>query len=345
MLRRKRSRPMIDLKDDLIVSTSPHVRNELTVQRVMGDVLIALAPAFIISVYFFGLRALLLVAAAVVAAVATEAVAQKIMKVKIAVSDLSAVITGVLLAFNLPAGTPLWMAAVGSIVAIGVAKMSFGGLGKNIFNPALIGRAVLLSSFPVVMTKGWLKPLWYSEPGYSFLSISVANPDGSALDAISSATPLIKTGPADPASLLDLVLGRCGGCIGETCAVALIIGGLYLLLRGHISWQMPLGYLGSFFVLMLLLGGDGAEGAVRHLFMGGLMLGAWFMATDMVTSPLTSRGQLVGGVLCGLLTFAIRLKGGYPEGVSYSILIMNAATPLIDKVTVPKKYGAVKKNA
>jgi electron transport complex protein RnfD len=141
------------------------------------------------------------------------------------------------------------------------------------------------------------------------------------------------------------VLGRCGGSIGETCAVALIIGGLYLLWRGHISWQMPLGYLGSFFVLMFLLGGDGADGAVRHLFMGGLMLGAWFMATDMVTSPLTLRGQLLGGVLCGLLTFVIRLKGGYPEGVSYSILIMNAATPLIDKLTVPKKYGAVKKNA
>ena len=304
----------------------------------MFDVVLALIPAVAAGVYFFGGRALCIVLISVATAVGTEAILQRLMRKPITVADCSAIITGILLALNLPPAAPYWLPIVGAVVAIAIAKMVFGGLGKNIFNPALIGRAVLLAAYPVAMTKGWLKPLWWH--GRGFFTNAVANPQGAAFDAISCATPLVKEGVPDPFALGDLIIGKVGGCIGETSAICIIIGGLYLLARKRILWQMPVAYIGSFVLLTALFGGARHMTVVQEVFAGGLMLGAWFMATDMVTSPLTGKGQLVGGILCGLLTFVIRLKGGYPEGVSYSILIMNVATPLIDRYTQPRRFGA-----
>jgi len=328
---------------ELIVTTSPHIRKDVSVKRVMADVLIALAPASLVGVYFFGFRSALVLAVCVVAAMAAEALTQKIFKWELTIGDCSAVVTGLLLGLNLPPGVPLWIAAVGSVFAIVIAKLAFGGLGKNIFNPALAGRVMLLAAWPVAMTKGWLKPEWWKQSGFSFWDFGVADRFGVAVDVISSATPLVKGGAqADPYTLLDLFIGRVGGCIGETSALALLIGAAYLIYKRHIYWQLPVSFVATTGILMLIFGG--AEGYftgdfLMHLFAGGLILGAFFMATDMVTSPITIRGQIIMGIGCGLLTFLVRLKGGPPEGVSYSILLMNAATPLIDRYTVPRRFG------
>jgi len=330
-----------ELKEPLVVSVSPHFRGTDTIRSVMADVVIALIPAMVAGVYFFGGRVVWILLISVAAAVGTEAILQKLMRKAITVADCSAIITGILLALNLPPGAPYWLPVVGAVVAIAIAKMVFGGLGKNIFNPALIGRAVLLAAYPVAMTKGWLKPFWWH--GRGFFASAVADAQGAALDAISSATPLVKEGAADPFTIADLIIGKVGGCIGETSALCILIGGIYLLVRRRILWQMPVAFIGSFALLMALFGvarhPEPLDRVLVEVFAGGLMLGAWFMATDMVTSPLTGRGQFIGGVLCGLLTFLIRLKGGYPEGVSYSILLMNMATPLIDRYTQPRRFG------
>jgi electron transport complex protein RnfD len=326
-----------ELKDPLVVSVSPHFRGKDTIQRVMLDVVLALVPAVAVGVYFFGGRTLWIILISIATAVATEAILQKLTRKPITVLDFSAVITGILLALNLPPAAPYWLPVIGSVVAIAIAKSVFGGLGKNKFNPALIGRAVLLLAYPIAMTKGWLKPLWWQ--GQGFFTSTVADFQGAAFDAISSATPLVKEGTPDPFTLTDLIIGKVGGCIGETSAVCILIGGLYLLLRKRIYWQMPVSFIGSFALMMALFGGTRHLGVVQEICAGGLMLGAWFMATDMVTSPMTGTGQFTGGVLCGLLTFLIRLKGGYPEGVSYSILIMNAARPLIDLWAQPRRFG------
>jgi electron transport complex protein RnfD len=304
----------------------------------MFDVVLALLPIVAAGVYFFGARALWIVLISVAAAVATEAGLQRLMRKPISVADCSAIITGILLALNLPPAAPYWLPVIGAVVAIAVAKMIFGGLGRNIWNPALVGRAVLIAAYPVAMTKGWLKPLWWQ--GQGFFTSTVADAQGAALDAISCATPLVKEGTPDPFTLGDLFVGKVGGCIGETSAILIIIGGLYLLARKRILWQMPVAYIATFALLAALFGGARSLTVAEELLAGGLMLGAWFMATDMVTSPLTGKGQLIGGILCGLLTFVIRLKGGYPEGVSYSILMMNMAAPLIDRYTQPKRFGA-----
>lgn len=333
---------MLEIKEPLVVSVSPHFRGTDTIQRVMLDVVIALILPVVAGVYFFGGRVLWILAICVATAVCTEAVLQRLMRKAVTVTDCSAMITGVLLALNLPPGVPYWLPAVGAIVAIAIAKMVFGGLGKNIFNPALIGRAVLLSAYPVAMTKGWLKPLWWH--GQGFFASRVADVQGAAFDALSSATPLVKEATPDAFTLADLIIGKVGGCIGETSAICILVGGLYLLVRKRIFWQMPVAYIGSFALFMTLFGGTRHLTVPEEVFAGGLMLGAWFMATDMVTSPLTGRGQIIGGILCGLLTFLIRLKGGYPEGASYSILLMNVATPLIDKYTEPRRFG-VKQSA
>jgi len=335
---------VVDIDRRLIVSTSPHIHGPLDVTRIMRDVLVALLPALIAATCLFGARVLVVTAISVAAAVLTEAVCQRVMGGRPTTGDLSAVVTGVLLAFNLPPGIPLWVPALGGVFCIVFGKMVFGGLGKNIFNPALIGRAALLVSFPVAMTRTWLKPLWWQSPSLSFFSIN-----WTAVDTVTSATPLIKGATPDPFTLLDLFVGKVGGSIGETSAVCLLVGGLYLLCRGHVRWQMPVSFIGVTAIMMFLAGTSGgladrAAFTAVQICAGGLMLGAWFMATDMVTSPLTGRGQLVGGTLCGLMTFVIRRWGGYPEGVSYAILMMNAATPLIDKFTMPKKYGAGKGN-
>ncbi len=315
-----------------LVSSSPHIRSGESTQRIMLDVIIALMPALFAGVLYFGFGALTLTVTAVVFAVATEAVMQKIMGKPVTVNDLSAAVTGLLIAFNVPATLPLWIVAVGSIFAIAIVKQCFGGLGFNFINPALAARAMLLASWPVRMTT-WVAP---------------------GADAVSTATPLaiIKgglqgaeaAGQAIP-NVMNLFLGNIGGCIGETSALALIIGGAYLLYRGVISHRIPVAYIATVAVLAFLFGGFDPFVMVYHVFAGGLFLGAIFMATDYSTSPMSARGQIIFGIGCGFLTSVIRFYGGYPEGVSYSILLMNLATPLIDRYTMPKKFGEVKKSA
>ena len=311
-----------------LVSSSPHIRSGETTQKIMLDVIIALMPALLAGVFYFGLNALTLTAVAVVFAVATEVVMQKILGKPVTVNDLSAVVTGILIAFNVPVTLPLWMVAVGSIFAIAIAKQCFGGLGFNFINPALAARAMLLASWPVRMT-GWVKP---------------------GADAVSTATPLaiLKGGEAAGQALpglWDMFIGNIGGCIGETSALALIIGGAYLLYRRVISYRIPLVYIATVAVLSFLFGGFDANTMIYNVLAGGLFLGAIFMATDYSTSPMTPKGQIIFAIGCGFLTSIIRFYGGYPEGVSYSILIMNVATPLIDKYTMPRKFGEVKKSA
>jgi len=311
-----------------LVSSSPHIRSGETTQRIMLDVIIALMPALLAGVFYFGLNALTLTAVAVAFAVATEAVMQKILGKPVTVNDLSAVVTGILIAFNVPVTLPLWMVAVGSIFAIAIAKQCFGGLGYNFINPALAARAMLLASWPVRMT-GWVAP---------------------GADAVSTATPLaiLKGGEAAGQALpglWDMFIGNIGGCIGETSVLALIIGGAYLLYRRVISYRIPLVYIATVAVLSFLFGGFDADTMIYNILAGGLFLGAIFMATDYSTSPMSPKGQIIFAIGCGFLTSLIRFYGGYPEGVSYSILIMNVATPLIDKYTMPRKFGEVKKSA
>lgn len=306
------------------VSSSPHIRASYTTQGIMADVLIALSPAMIVAVYFLGIRALLVTVLSVTSCVFFEAVWQKVVKQPVSVRDLSAVVTGVLLAFNLPVSAPIFLPIVGAFVAIIMAKQFFGGLGQNFINPALAARAVLLASFPQAMTD-------FSMPG---------------VDGISSATPLalLKAGEAAP-SLMDVFLGNIGGSIGEISALALLIGLAYLLLKKVISIKVPAIYVGTVFILTYVLGRGGMFNAnpLYEVMTGGLFLGAFFMATDYSTSPSTPKGEVIFALGCGILTTVIRLYGGYPEGVSYSILIMNLAVPLIDKYTAPKPFGTVKK--
>ncbi|HYE81274.1 MAG TPA: RnfABCDGE type electron transport complex subunit D [Clostridia bacterium] len=311
-----------------LVSSSPHIRSGETTRRVMLDVIIALMPALFAGVLYFGFRALTLTVTAVVFAVAAEAVMQKIMGKPITVNDLSAAVTGILIAFNVPVTLPLWIVAIGAVFAIAIVKQCFGGLGFNFINPALAARAMLLASWPVDMT-GWVAP---------------------GADAVSTATPLgiMKGGEAAGQALPDiwnLFIGNIGGCIGETSVLALIIGGAYLLYRGVINHRIPAAYIATVAVLTFLFGGFDPVGMVYHVFAGGLFLGAIFMATDYTTSPMSARGQIIFAIGCGILTSVIRFFGGYPEGVSYSILLMNLATPLIDRYTMPRKFGEVKKSA
>jgi len=320
------------MENRLIVSSSPHIRSDETISRIMLDVIIALLPATLASIYFFRFNALKLIVLSIASAVITEAVFQKARKKPVTINDLSAVVTGLLLAFNIPPSAPWWIPVVGSAFAIAIAKQFFGGLGHNFMNPALAGRAMLLASWPTIMTN-WVTP---------------------GADAVSTATPLaiLKVNTAASAeqvagtlpSLFDMFIGNIGGCLGETSALLLIIGGIYLLYRKVITWRIPFTYIGTVAVMMLIFGG-GFENMLYHLLAGGLILGAFFMATDYASSPVTKKGQIIYGIGAGLLTAIIRLKGGYPEGVSYSILLMNVAAPLIDKYTSPKVFGEVKQNA
>ncbi len=308
-----------------IVSSSPHVRGSFSTQGIMRDVLIALAPAMIVAAYFLGLRSLLVVLVTVISCVAFEALWQKVNKQPISIGDLSAVVTGVLLAFNLPAHIPMYIPIIGAFVAIIVAKQFFGGIGQNFINPALGARAVLLASFPVAMTD-------YSTSG---------------LDGISSATPmaLSRAGESGP-SLIDLFVGNMGGSIGEISALALLIGLGYLLVRKIIHIRIPAVFVGTVFILTYVLGAISGVtvNPFYEIMAGGLFLGAFFMATDYSTSPATPKGELIFALGCGILTTFIRVfSSGYPEGVSYAILIMNLTVPLIDKYTVPRPFGAVKK--
>ena len=312
------------MDNKLIVSSSPHIRGPHTTRGIMADVLIALSPAMIIAVYFLGIRALMVTGLSVASCVFFEAVWQKTVKAPMTIGDLSAVVTGVLLAFNLPVSAPAYLPIVGGFVAIIMAKQFFGGIGQNFINPALAARAVLLASFPQAMTD-------FTMPG---------------VDGVSSATPLalLKTGESLP-SLMDVFIGNIGGSIGEISALALLIGLGYLLFKQVINIKIPAIYVGTVFILTYVLGRDGMFSAnpIYEIMTGGLFLGAFFMATDYATSPSTPKGEVIFALGCGVLTTVIRLYGGYPEGVSYSILIMNLAVPLIDKYTAPKPFGTVKK--
>ena len=290
---------------NFVVSGTPHVRSKESIQSIMRDVIIALVPATAAGIYYFGLRALILIVAAIISAVFFEWLYEKITKKPVTINDLSAVVTGLLLAMNLPASAPVWVAIVGSAFAIIFAKQLFGGLGQNFINPALAGRAFLLASYPTEMTT-WVVP------------------NGLAADAATYATPLaqLKNGTLD-ASLGQLVLGQVGGTIGETCAIALIIGGIYLLYKHVISWKIPVIYIATVFILFAVIGRHGMRMPLQEIFAGGVMLGGIFMATDYASSPVTPRRQVIFAVGAGLLTYLIRTFGGYPEGVSYSILIMN----------------------
>ncbi|MDD3087969.1 MAG: RnfABCDGE type electron transport complex subunit D [Candidatus Omnitrophica bacterium] len=312
------------MRDNLLVSTSPHLHKKESVKMIMWLVTLSLVPSGLAGIFIFGLGALWVMALAVAAAVITEFALQAVTRRKITVLDGSAVLTGLLLAYNLPADVPFWLPVVGAVFSIAIGKQVFGGLGQNIFNPALVGRVFLMASWPKYMTT-FVKPMSY--------------------DAVTSATPLaaLTEGKAlENISYLDLFLGNRPGCIGEVCILALLIGAAFLLLRKYISWHIPFSYIFTTGLLSYVFGAKTlfAGDWISHILSGGLVLGAFFMATDYVTSPLTYKGQLVFGIGCGLITVVIRLWGGYPEGVSYAILIMNAATPMIDRYTRPRIYGS-----
>ncbi|MEG1616558.1 MAG: RnfABCDGE type electron transport complex subunit D [Bacteroidales bacterium] len=310
----------------LIVSLSPHIHSGNTVSGAMYGVLIALIPALLASFYFFGLGAVIVTLTSAAACVLFEYLIQKfVFKKKTTICDGSALLTGVLLAFNVPSNLPIWIILIGALVSIGVAKLSFGGLGNNIFNPALVGRVFLLISFPVQMTS-W--PVPGQLTAYT--------------DAVTAATPLamIKFGTERSFDTMNLIFGQIGGSIGEVSAIALLLGLAYMLWKKIITWHIPVAIFASVIVMSLIVGLN----PIEQLFAGGLMLGAIFMATDYVSSPMTHRGMLIYGVAIGALTVIIRKFGAYPEGMSFAILIMNAFTPLINTYVKPKRFGEVVKN-
>ncbi len=304
---------MASTEKPLMITSSPHLHCGMNTRGVMLDVLIALLPAAVASVLLFGWRALAVELVCVASCMAAEVLSRMVMKREQTVGDLSCVVTGLLLAFNLPATMPLWQAALGGVVAIVVAKQMFGGLGQNFVNPALAGRIVLMASFPEAMNN-WVVPL-----------------TGTGADAVTSATPLA----GGTYSLTEMFFGIRGGCLGETCAMALILGGLYLVVRRVISPAVPLIFIGTVFVLSWLLGED----PVREILSGGLMLGAIFMATDYTTSPINKAGKVVFALGCGALTVLIRQFGSLPEGVSFAVVIMNILVPLIERATRPIPFG------
>ena len=326
------------MENKLIVSSSPHVRTNKDTSYIMKQVVIALLPATLAALFFFRLSALNVIFFCVTGSVGAEFLCQKISKQESTIGDFSAVVTGLLLAFNVPASLPWWMCLLGAAFAIIVVKMVFGGIGNNFVNPALAARAFLLASFPVAMT------LW-TRTGVNWVS-------SGNIDAYTTATPLsfLKAGSNGVSSLTDsgisisnMLIGNIGGCIGETSAVLIILGGLYLMYKGIINYVIPTFYICTVAILMFILGGFNFTFVIYELLAGGLMLGAFFMLTDYTTSPMTKKGQIIYAVLAGLITTVIRLYGGYPEGVSYSILFVNIMTPLIDKYTKTKVFGEVSK--
>jgi electron transport complex protein RnfD len=316
------------MKDEsLIVSIGPHMRAKVSTKRVMWAVTLSLIPSGVAGIFIFGMRSLFIILASILSAVITEAMILGFRKKEITLDDGSAVLTGLLLAYNLPPQVPIWMPIVGSFFAIAIGKQAFGGLGHNIFNPALIGRAFLMVSWPVYMTT-WQNPRW-------------------KVDAVTTATPLTLFKHKEFALLnnvsnWDLFIGNRGGCIGEVCIIALLIGAAYIFFKKYITWHIPITYIFTVAAMSWIFNGQGGllSGDVLFFILsGGLVLGAFFMATDYVTSPLSAKGKVIFGVCCGILTFIIRKFSGYPEGVSYAILMMNAAVPIIDRYTVPKWFG------
>lgn len=306
----------------LFVESSPHIRSAWTTQKIMLNVIIALCPALIMSTYIFGIKALLLTVICCTCCVLLEFLFNKITKRDDTISDLSAIVTGMLLAFNLPVDLPIYMAIIGCFVAIVIVKCLFGGIGQNFANPAITARIVLMMSFAGAMTK-WTAPFAWKD----------------GVDATVSATPLAaETLP----SLTDMFFGFRAGCLGETCIAALLLGGLYLMFIGLVRPATPVCFIGTVALLSFLYGGCDVNFMLYQLMSGGLILGALFMATDYATTPLTTKGKIIFGVCCGIITFAIRQFASMPEGVSFSILVMNCLTPLIDRFTAPKALGAIK---
>ena len=336
---------MTDYKNlKLIATSNPHIRGSETTRSIMLDVIIAMVPALVWAVFCFGVKALTLTVVSVVGCMFFEWLYRKLLKKPQSVGDLSAVVTGMLLAFVSPVTTPYWMILIGDFFAIIVVKQLFGGIGKNFVNPALAGRAFLLGSYAGVMTT-WVDPAAGKAPLL-----------GGAADVVTAATPLAYmkgSGDAVAASfaeltakypVADMFLGKTGGSLGEVSALLLIVGGVYLIWRKVINWQTPVAYIGTVAVLTFLFpkAGSNVEWMLYSLFGGGLMLGAFFMATDYATSPVTKKGQLIFGIGCGLFTVFIRYFGSYNEGVCYSIMVMNLCVALIDKYTKPTRYGVVK---
>lgn len=330
-----------DSSPHFILSSSPHAHSHACVSRIMLDVVIALLPTTAAGIWFFGMPAVWTIAVCVSTCILTEALSRIAMKRDSTVGDFSALLTGLLLALNLPAGIPLWMAAVGSVFAITVCKQVFGGLGMNPFNPALAARAFMLISFTGPMTT-WLKPLLPGRFSGTYEAITCATPLASMkpmfMLATTTATP--RAGESGIPCLWDLVSGNMPGCIGEVSAAALAIGAVYLLWRKVITWHIPVSFIAAVWIYSLVSGGAPAH---VQVLTGGVLLGAFFMATDYVTSPTTAAGKLVFGCSCGLLCMLIRQFGGYPEGCSFAILIMNSVTPLINRWTQPKPFGAKRK--
>jgi len=329
---------------NIFVAPSPHNFGDESVQRIMFRVIYALMPALAVSLFLFGLGALVVTGVAVVSCVLFEyLIARFILKTQPALGDGSAILTGLLLAFNVPSNLPVWIILIGSLVAIGIGKMSFGGLGKNLFNPALVGRVFLLISFPVQMTS-WPKAV---EARWNYLDATTgATPLGLLKEGLKNGEPLSSVMDKIP-DYVHLFLGNIGGSMGEISAVVLLLGGLYLLWKKVITWHIPVSVLLTVFaftgILWAIHPGQYAD-PVFHILSGGVMLGAVYMATDMVTSPMSHTGQIIFGIGIGVITVLIRVFGSYPEGVSFAILIMNAFVPLIDRYFKPKKFGEVIKN-
>jgi electron transport complex protein RnfD len=364
---------------------SPHVESGQTTRKVMFDVVIALIPALVAAVFFFGPWALLLVGLSVVAAVVTEYLCLKFMKRPVSFAfDGSAIVTGILLAYNVPPGVPWWLPVAGSAFAIAVGKQAFGGLGHNIVNPALLGRAFLMASFPVLMTAGWTAPMeWNANGAPSWETCGIVSEQLAEIpgaDAVTGATPLnvlkqtfdldasastaeaegntaesaefagraaeLRSALSSGSTYMNLLIGRIGGCIGETSGLLLLLGALYLVARGVLELRLPLSYIGSVALFAWIFGGPGLLDGdpLFHVLAGGVLLGGFFMVSDMVTTPVTPRGRIIFGIGAGLITMVIRRWGGYPEGCSYSILLMNLVTPLIDRYTRPRMFGEVKEN-
>ena len=313
----------------LTVSASPHVRSHETTTGIMLDVIIALVPALVMSAVYFGTRALCLAAVTVGTAVLSEYLSRKIMKRDNTLGDLSAVVTGLILAFNLPATLPLWMAAIGSVIAIVIVKQMFGGIGQNFVNPAITARIILMMSFPSAMAK-WIVPF---SSAWSPDAVTAATP----MTVLNAGTDL--TAAEGLPTLTQMLIGAHGGSMGEVCSIALLAGAFYLLLRRVISPAIPFSFIGTVAVIMLIAGKGNLEFVAYELLGGGLILGAFFMATDYSTSPINRKGRIIFGIGCGLITAVIRLFGSLPEGVSFSIILMNILVPHIERLTTSKPFG------
>ena len=310
------------MQKNLIVTSSPHLRSSRTTRSIMMEVCLALAPAGIAGIVLFGWNALAIMITSVLSCVVSEYAFQRINHRKILIGDWSAVVTGLLLAYNIPANAPLWIPLVGGIIAIVLVKQCFGGLGGNFMNPALTARAIFFVSWAGIMS---------NYPATRYMT-----------DAASGATPLVQIAGGQSPNLMDLLLGNCGGVLGETCKIAILLGGIYLIVRGIVDWRIPVFFIGSAFLCYLIQ--DGFSVAMMEILSGGLLLGAFFMATDYVTCPMSGLGRIIMGIGCGVLLFVIRSYASYVEGCSFAILFMNVMTPLIDRFTAGRLFGEVKKN-